>query len=126
MKKSEFKQELINLFSRNVDGLSFQEKMRFIESIYIEYYASKDNEKFRDCSKKGKSWHDEELQIILQDAPTKANCLKYAILFKRGYGSIEQIYRWAATSDEDVERKRPDDAFIKQIKKVSKEIKLRL
>jgi len=52
------------------------------------------NEKFRDCSQKGKPWTDEELQIILQDAPTKANCLKYALLFKRGYGSIEQIYRW--------------------------------
>ena len=38
----------------------------------------------------------------------------------------EQIYRWAATSDEEVLRKRPEDAFIKQIKKVSKEIKLRL
>lgn len=126
MKKSEFKHELLGLFSKSVDGISFQEKMRFIETVFIEHYASKDNEKLRDCSKKGKFWLDEELQIILQDAPTKANCLKYAILFKRGYGSIEQIYRWAATSDEDVERKRPDDAFIKQIKKVSKEIKLRL
>jgi hypothetical protein len=126
MKKSEFKQELINLYSQDVVGMDFQEKMRFIEAVSIDFYASKDNEKYRDCSQKGKPWTDEELYVILQDAPTKANCLKYAVLFKRGYGSIEQIYRWAATSDEEVARKRPDDAFIKQIKKVSKEIKLRL
>ena len=106
MKRGEFKQELLNLFSQDIDKMSFQEKMRFIETTYIEFYASKDNEIFRDCSQKGKSWLDEELKIVLQDAPTKANCLKYAIIFKRGYGSIEQIYRWAATSDEDVKRMR--------------------
>ena len=106
--------------------MDFQEKMRFIEATTIDFHASKDNEKFRDCSQKGKPWTDEELFVILQDAPTKANCLKYAILFKRGYGSIEQIYRWAATSDEDVARKRPDDTFIGQIKKFSKSLKLRL
>lgn len=126
MRKNDFKQELINLYSQDIDGMDFQEKMRFIEAVSIDFYASKDNEQYRDCSQKGKSWTDEELYIILQDAPTKANCLKYAVLFKRGYGSIEQIYRWAATSDEEVLRKRPEDAFIKQIKKVSKEIKLRL
>ena len=126
MKKSEYKQELLNIFSQNIDGMDFQERMRFIETIRIEFYASKENEQYRDCSEKGKPWKDEELFIILQDAPTKANCLKYAILFKRGYGSIEQIYRWAATSDEEVNRKRPDDTFIKQIKKIAKEIKLRL
>ncbi|MFT9057557.1 MAG: hypothetical protein ABF449_13310 [Ethanoligenens sp.] len=106
--------------------MNFQEKMRFIEVICTEYYASKDNEKLRDCSQKGKAWSDEELQIILQDAPTKANCLKYALLFKRGYGSIEQIYRWAATSGEEIKKIRPGDTFIKQIKKVSKEIGLRI
>lgn len=126
MKKSEFKQELLRLYSQNVDDMNFEEKMRFIEAVSIDFHASKDNDKYRDCSQKGKPWTDEELYVILQDAPTKANCLKYAILFKRGYGSIEQIYRWAATSDEAVARKRPDDTFIRQIKKVSKEIKLRL
>ncbi|MDL2234277.1 hypothetical protein LJC63_11965 [Ruminococcaceae bacterium OttesenSCG-928-L11] len=106
--------------------MNFEEKMHFIESTTIDYFASKDNEKYRDCSQKGKPWTDEELYVILQDAPTKANCLKYALLFKRGYGSIEQIYRWAATSDVEVARKRPDDAFIQQIKRVSKELRLRL
>ncbi len=126
MKKGDYKKFLFELFSQDIDGFNFQEKMRFIETVWIEYYALKDNEKYRDCTQKNKPWTDEELQIILQDAPTKANCLKYALLFKRGYGSIEQIYRWAATSDEEVERKRPDDSFIKQIKKISKEIQLRL
>ena len=126
MKKGDYKKFLFEFFSQDIDGFSFQEKMRFIETVWIEYYALKDNEKYRDCTQKNKPWTDEELQIILQDAPTKANCLKYALLFKRGYGSIEQIYRWAATSDEEVEHKRPNDSFIKQIKKISKEIQLRL
>ena len=126
MKKSDFKRDLIKLCSQNIEGMNFQEKMTFAEEVRIDFYASKENEKYRDCSQKGKPWTDEELYIILQDAPTKANCLKYAILFKRGYGSIEQIYRWAATSDENVLEKRPNDPFIKQIKKVSKNIKLRL
>lgn len=50
------------------------------------------------------------------------NCLKYAKLFNRGYGRIEQIYRWASTSDKEVERKRPDDVFIAQIKRIAKQI----
>lgn len=124
MKKSEFKQQLINLYSHNIDEMDFREKMRFIETVTIDFHASKDNEEYRDCSQKGKPWTDEELYVILQDAPTKANCLKYAVLFKRGYGSIEEIYHWASTSDEEVTQKRPDNVFIKQIKKVSKEIKL--
>lgn len=125
MKKSDYKQELLDLFSQDVDAMDFQQKMRFIEAVYIEFYASKDNEQFRDCSEKGKPWRDEDLQIILEDAPTKANCLKYAILFKRGYGSIEQIYRWAASTNEVIKSKRPEDAFVMQIKKIAKEIKLR-
>ena len=39
--------------------------------------------------------------------------------FRRGYGSIEQIFRWAATSDPEVAAKRPDDAFVQQIKRVA-------
>ncbi len=126
MKKSEFKQAILELYSQDVDGLSFEEKMRFIETVRIEFHGSTENEQFRDCSNKGKPWTDEELEIILQDAPTKANCLKYAVLFKRGYGSVEQIYRWGATSDKDIERKRPDDSFVKQIKKITKKIQLRI
>lgn len=42
------------------------------------------NEDKRDTSNKGHEWTDDELKIILSDAPSKKNCMKYAILFKRG------------------------------------------
>ncbi len=58
--------------------------------------------------------------LILSDAPTVANCVKYAKAFGRGYGSIEQIYRWAATPQKDIQGRRETDAFIEQIKRVSR------
>ena len=72
--------------------------------------------------RKGKPWTDDELRVVLSDAPTKENCLKHARGFNRGYGSIEQIYRWAATSDAEIRRKRPGDAFIAQIKRAAKQL----
>lgn len=58
--------------------------------------------------------------LILNDAPTVANCVKYAKAFGRGYGSIEQIYRWAATPQKDIQGRGETDAFIEQIKRVSR------
>ncbi|MFA5022839.1 MAG: hypothetical protein WC537_01035 [Candidatus Paceibacterota bacterium] len=71
---------------------------------------------------KGKPWTDSELEAVLSDAPTKDNCEKYAKAFKRGRGSIEQIYRWAMTSKKEIMEKRGDEKFVNQIKKVSKKI----
>jgi hypothetical protein len=71
---------------------------------------------------KRKTWTDDELRVILSDAPTKENCVKHARGFQRGYGSIEQIYRWAATSDEEIKKKRANDTFIEQIKRVAKQL----
>lgn len=68
-------------------------------------------------------WTDDELRVVLSDAPTKENCLKHARGFGRGYGAIEQIYRWAATDAKRIAYKgRSDDAFIKQIKRVAKQL----
>ena len=53
------------------------------------------------------------------------NLQKYARLFKRGYGSIEQIYRWSTTSKIEMSDARQEDSFILQIKKVAKELGLR-
>jgi hypothetical protein len=72
--------------------------------------------------RKGQPWTDDELRVVLSDAPTKENCLKHARGFARGYGAIEQIYRWAATTDAEVKRKRPDDEFIAQIKRIAKQL----
>ena len=88
---------------------------------YLTEYQQK-NDGMRDKPNSGKEWTDAELRIVLQDAPTKANCVKYAKLFGRGYGSIEQIYRWASADDRTVEEKRPDDSFVAQIKRIAKEL----
>ncbi len=103
--------------------MNFNEKMNLVSDLMIEY--EKENEKHRDISNKEQSWTDEELKIVLSDAPSKANCLKYAKLFKRGYGSIEQIYRWSTTAHKNMSEIRAEDKFVKQIKRVAKELGLR-
>ena len=120
MKKNDYKKRVFDLLSENIDDMEFDEKMNFVSNIIIEF--EKESKHLRDTSNKGKKWKDEELKIILTDTPTKYNCLKYAKIFKRGYGSIEQIYRWATTPIKDMSDERQNDAFIQQIKRVAKEI----
>jgi hypothetical protein len=93
-----------------------------LRRVFTETIREWELEQGWDAERKGKPWTDDELRVVLSDAPTKENCLKHARGFSRGYGSIEQIYRWAATSDAEIRRKRPDDAFIAQIKRVAKQL----
>ncbi len=93
-----------------------------IRQIFLKVVVDYQKETGWDESNKGRPWTDAELRAILSDSPTAENCVKHAQAFSRGYGSVEQIYRWASTSDKEVKLKRPDDAFIAQIKRVSKEI----
>lgn len=123
MKKKEYKEKLYKILDLEVDGLDYPNKINLINNIFIEY--QKDNEDKRDTSNKGEKWTDEQLKIILSDAPSKQNCIKYAILFKRGYGSIEQIYRWSTTPNQNLSERRKEDSFIQQIKSVAKELGLR-
>jgi hypothetical protein len=119
MKKSEFKDEIFKLLDCKVEGLDLNGKINLVRACLIE--KGKDAE--YDESNKGKEWTDDELRIVLSLSPTKANCLFLAKAFKRGYGSIEQIFRWASTSDKDINNKgRADDKFIQQVKRVAKEI----
>lgn len=106
-----------------MDNISYDEKMMLVRSLLIEY--EKENEDKRNTSMKGEKWKDEELKVILSDAPTKENCMKYARLYKRGYGSIEQIYRWSTTAKTDLSEERKEDSFVLQIKRVAKELGLR-
>lgn len=123
MKRKEFKETLFKALDNAVDGISYDEKMTLVHNLLVEY--EKENEGQRDTSNKGEKWTDEELKVILSDAPTKENCVKYARLFKRGYGSIEQIYRWSTTAKSDMADERKEDSFIMQIKRVTKELGLR-
>ena len=93
-----------------------------LRRIFTEAIREWETEQGWDETNKGNSWTDDELRVILSEAPTKENCLRFARAFRRGYGSIEQIYRWAATSDARIKATRPDDAFIKQIKRVAKQL----
>lgn len=120
MKKSELKEAVFHLLDQTVEGVSTEEKFSLIEKYVLEYQKKHDDE--RTQPNRGKPWNDRELRIILQSSPTMENCMKYAKLFGRGYGSIEQIYRWASTADKDVKEKRADDAFVAQIKRVAKEV----
>lgn len=123
MKRKEFKERLFEALDNDVDGMSYNEKMILVYNLLVDY--EKENECKRDTANKGEKWTDEEMKVILSDAPTKSNCLKYAKLFKRGYGSIEQIYRWSTTAESDMSDERRNDSFIMQIKRVAKELGLR-
>lgn len=123
MKRKDFKESLYDALDNEVDGMSYDEKMTLVHSLLVDY--EKDNEEKRDISNKGCKWSDEELKIILFDAPTKENCIKYARLFKRGYGSIEQIYRWSVTTTKEMSEERKNDSFIIQVKRIAKELGIR-
>lgn len=120
MKKSEFQQALGALFDQAVDGTSFEVRMELIEKCFLEYQKKHDKE--RERPNYGKPWSDRELRIVLQSAPTVENCLRYARLFGRGYGSIELIYRWASTADQDIPEEKADDVFIAHVKRIAKEV----
>lgn len=123
MKRKDFKESLYDALDNEVDGMSYDEKMTLVHSLLVD--CEKDNEEKRDISNKGCKWSDEELKIILSDAPTKENCIKYARLFKRGYGSIEQIYRWSVTTTKEMSEERKNDSFIIQVKRIAKELGIR-
>lgn len=123
MKRKEFKENLFAALDNDIDGISYDEKMILVHNLLVDY--EKENEVKRDVTKKGEKWTDEELKIILADAPTKENCVKYARLFKRGYGSIEQIYRWSVTPKKDMSDERKEDSFVQQVKRVAKELGIR-
>ncbi len=93
-----------------------------LKRIFAESVLEFEFEKGWDENSKSDSWTDDELRIILSDAPTKENCLKHAKGFKRGYGAIEQIYRWAAATDKRIKSERPKDAFVARVKRVAKQL----
>lgn len=76
MKKTEFKARLFELWDIKIDDVSYEDKMKLIERYFIEFQIKHDEQ--RDRPNKGDSWTDEELRVVLMDAPTKSNCIKYA------------------------------------------------
>ena len=109
-----------------------QLKLKFIDLInsggsseiwqFHKWLTELESKYHRNHKNKGKPWADEELQLLFLHAPTKENVVRFAKLFQRSSGSIEQIYRWAATPQIQIMRVgRADNAFVQQIKRVAKE-----
>lgn len=118
MKKKEFKDKLVELLNEGIEDLTTDQVIQKTKLLIFEY----EKKQIHLEDNKGKSWTDEELRVVLSFAPTKENMLKLAKGFKRSYGSIEQIFRWAVTTEEGIASKgREDDSFIKQIKRLYKE-----
>jgi len=122
MTKKEFKDHLVQILNQKVANLSWNEKISLARKIIIELDVDSDY----DQSNKGKAWTDDGLRLILQMQPTKENMMHLAKAFKRGYRSIEQIYRWASADKQKIEETRSNDSFILQIKKIASEVGWRI
>lgn len=120
MKKAEYKLKLWELLNQDVEGLTEEKKAALIKNTLISYQIER--HKTLPHRNQRKRWEDKDLRVILKDAPTKENCLLYAQLFEKNYGSIELIYRWAATADRDIPEEYRNNRFIKQIKRIAKEV----
>lgn len=118
MKKSEVKSRLEQLLNAEVEGLSETEKYHFIRRIVADHEANSSYDK----SNARKAWSDEELFLILSTPATKENTVRLAKAFKRGYGSIEQIFRWAGQSEKRIHAERGDDTFVQQIKRIRSQL----
>jgi hypothetical protein len=94
-----------------------------LHRLFSKVLVDHEKEEGWDAPNRNSSWTDEQLRVILSDVPTQDNCVKHAKAFGRGYGSIEQIYRWAATDQKTIKKMgRDTDAFIVQVKRIAKEL----
>ena len=116
--KREFKEAIDKLVASDVDDLTWDERLSVVRQRLVEAEKGR----VANIENKGKPWTDEELRMILKSAPTSENCMLLARAFRRGYGSIEQIFRWAAEDLSSINEKRPYDSFVKQIKRIAKEV----
>ncbi|MBL8822425.1 MAG: hypothetical protein JNJ77_07555 [Planctomycetia bacterium] len=117
MSKKQFREKVKELLSSSHD-VSLADKVDIIELCITEALIDSGFEE----TNKHKPWTDSELKVVLQHAPTKENCITLAMAFRRGYGSIEQIYRWASQPLSEIEATRPNDSFVKQIKRIAKTV----
>lgn len=84
MKKQDYKLEIYKLLDLELDDSSLDTKIQFVKKVLIDY--QKDHEDQYDVSNKGKPWTDEQLKIILSDAPTKENCANMLYCLKEVMG----------------------------------------
>ena len=104
------------MLKADVEGLSWDGKLALVTQRIVKAEKQRDF----DQGKKGEPWTDEELRLVLRTAPTVDNWMLLARTFRRGYGSIEQIFRWAAERSTIDKNGRITPSFNK-----SKELRLR-
>lgn len=118
MTRTGFREQLGHLLERPVDNLGWEEKVELTRKTLIEFEKAQRY----DQSNVGKSWSDEELRLVRSLAPSRENTIRLARAFKRSYGSVEQIFRWAGQSERRIREERRDNAFIQQIRRIRKEL----
>jgi|SRR3990172_1618348 len=116
MKRMQFRKMIMEIIIKAYANLTFDEIAKELDEALVQVST----EKGWPTPNSYREWSDEELSIVLADAPTKRNAVRYARAFGRGFGSVMQIYQWAATKTKEIKRKRGDDKFVNQIKRVSK------
>jgi len=118
MKKREFQEKLRSLVINQVDGYTWEDKMALVKNELFKL-----DKEFNDSPEnKGQPWTDDEIRLVLSMAPTSENICTLARAFKRGHGSIEQVFRWAGQSPDRIQSERSDDAFVQRIERIRKEI----
>ena len=118
MKPKEFRDILKGLIEQGYLCLTPDEIASEIDEAFVQVTRDKG----WPSPKKGMEWSDTELALILHDAPIKKNIAKYARLLGRSYESVDQVYRWASTSNKDIKNKgRSKDRFVQQIKRIAQQ-----
>lgn len=121
MSEREFRNAVRALLDGGDEDLTLDQKAALIRLELVDYQREKG---FPEPNK-GKPWTDDQLRVVLSHAPTEENTVLLARAFGRGYGSIEQIFRWAGQSTRRIEEERGDNAFIQQVLRIRKEIRWR-
>ena len=109
------------LLNRESDTLSSETKVALAKLELVDFLKEQDFP----TPNKGEPWTDDQLRIVLSYAPTAQNTMLLARAFGRGYGSIEQIFRWAGQSERRIEEVRGDHAFVQQVLRIRKELRWR-
>jgi len=76
--------------------------------------------------KKGAPYTDDEIRLILRSPATFETILRLAKGLGRGYGGVEQVYRWASRPKILIRGRRSTDKFVCQVKRVAKEVGFRV
>lgn len=118
MKKREFQEKLRSLILNQVEGHSWEAKMALVKNELFKL----DKEFNDNPENKGQPWTDDEIRLVLSMAPTSENICTLARAFRRGHGSIEQVFRWAGQSSDRINDERADDAFVQRIERIRREI----